>query len=203
MFDDMTVERIRGIADDAAKIASRNYTGIDADDISSQIIECVFRGAHRFEQNLDNDRWLWAVMYAEGIKYCNQQVRDFMYYSDEHFYTPQEIRELLEMAYTTDVRDGEYVNINDATISLIDLQIAFNRLNFRDKDLITRKVGNREKLEAMERRAYYRATEHLAAILNGTIAGNSRSRVEHEGPGARKVLANAQSINKTRRAEVG
>lgn len=203
MFDDYTTERLRRIAFDAAGIAARDYVGIDHDDIAGHIIERVFRARDRFEVHIDNDKWLWAVMYAEGIAYCNKQVRNFMYYSDQYFYTPREVRELLEMAYTTDVRDGEYIHISDATVSLIDLQVAFNKLNFRDRDLISLKLGEGTKLDETDRRAYYRATEHLTAIMNGAIARATRSRVEHEGPGSRKVLTNAQAINKTRKAEVG
>lgn len=198
MFDDLTVKRIRDLADDVSRIAARNYVGIDHDDIGGHILECVFASSERFERHLDNDGWLWAVMYAEGIKYCNKQVRDFMFYSDEHYYTPQEIRDLLEKAYSTDVPTGESIAINDATMALLDLQIAFNKLNFRDKDLISRKIGQREKLDETERRAYYRATEHMSAILNGTLAKQSRARIEHVGPGARKVLSNAQAANQTK-----
>lgn len=201
MFDDETVKRLMGLSEDASKKAEREYIGIDADDIAGHIMEQVYRAPHRWERHLDSDAWLWSVMYAEGISYCRKQVRDFMWYSAEHFYTPQEIRELLEKVYTTDSENAEYVAINDATISLIDLQIAFNKLPARDRDLIVRKVKDHSKLEESDRRAFYRATERMATILNGTLAGNTRARVEHEGPGARTVLSNAQAITETRRME--
>lgn len=203
MFDDLTLARIQVASKDAARCAAREFNGIDVDDIEGHILERVCRSPHRFERNIENTNWLWSAFYAEAIAYCNKQVRDFMYYSDEYYYTPGEVREILERAYDRDIGDDEYIYINDATISLIDLQVAFNKLNLRDRDLITRKLQYKEKLDATERRAYYRATEHLSAVLNGTITENSKARVNHEGPGARKVLSNAQAINQTRSSSDG
>ncbi|GAA2687802.1 hypothetical protein [Nonomuraea recticatena] len=202
MFEtDEAIKRALAIADDAARVAARNYVGIDADDISGHIVEKILKNEARYDLHADNERWLWAVMYAEGIAYCNKQVRDFMYYSDEHYYTPAEVRDLLERAYRADFDvTQEFFHSEDASISFIDLFKAFSKLNYRDRDLIARKYAG-DRLEDSERRAFYRASEHLAAILNGTIAGNSRARVEHQGPGARKVLTNAAAIHGTRAME--
>src|SRR6476620_347125 len=86
LFDDYQIKRLMKIADDAATTAAREYGGIDADDIAGNILEQALKAEHRYETHIDNDNWLWSVMYAEGIKYCNKQVRDFMYYSDEYYY---------------------------------------------------------------------------------------------------------------------
>lgn len=203
MFDDYQVKRLYEIAESASIAASRDYVGIDADDIAGHMLEKAIRSEDRYEQHIDNDNWLWAVMYGEGIAYCNKQVRDFMHFSDEYYYTPKEIRELLKRAYSGEVQLDETIVIDEVTIAMMDLNAAFNQLGYRDKDLIARKLGQGEKLQNAERLAYYRATERLSAILNSHVTANSKLRVHHEGPGGRKVLSNAQSINKTRSQESG
>lgn len=198
LFDDeVTLQELMSMADDAARLAARNYTGIEADDIQSAIMEKVCRQPHRIERHLEHKGWLWSVFYSEAILYCNEQVRNFMHYSGEYFYTPQEVRDLLKRAYDGDVDLEEVINISEATISAWDLYIAFNRLGFRDKDLIVRKLQLREKLSEADRRAYYRATEHLARILNRGLEDASKARVEHDGPGAREVLSNAAAQRRT------
>lgn len=203
MFDDYQAKRLYEIANDAASTAAREYVGIDADDIAGHMMEKALRSEGRYTEHFDNDRWLWSVMYAEGISYCNKQVRDFMHYSDEYYYTHAEVRELLELAYSAEVEIEEVLHINTVTISMFDLFAAFSRLGFRDRDLISRKLGFQEKLSETEGRAFRRAIEHLSAILNKHVTDNSKLRVHHESVGSRKVLTNAQSINKTRNQENG
>lgn len=201
MFDDFTLARIQVTVRDVAKIAVREFDGIDPEDVESLLLEKVFRYPDRYEKHIDNAGWLWAALYGDAIAHCRKMIRDFMFYSAEYYYTPEEVRELLKQAYDAEV--DEYIYINEATISLIDLQVAFNKLNMRDRDLLSRKYGNKEKLPESDRRACYRAVEHLTAALNGTITENSKARATHDGPGARKVLSNAQAINKTRSGENG
>lgn len=193
MFDDASTDELIKLANDAASLAARNYFGIDAEDIASNTLEVVFKSPARFERHLEHRGWLWSVFYAESVKYCNKCVRDFMFYSDKHYYTPQEVRELLERAYRTDVQDDEVIHINEATVSMIDLAVAFERLKFTEKDIIARKLRNGEKLVEADRKAYYRATERLAGILNRGTEDKSKSRVTHEGPGSRKAISNEEA----------
>jgi len=197
MFDDVTLRELMSLAEDAARLAARNYTGIEAEDIQSAIMEIVCRRPDRIERHLEHKGWLWSVFYAEGIRYCNEQVRNFMYYSGEYFYTPHEVRELLKRAYDGNVDMDEVVHIPEATISVWDLARAYDRLNFREKDLIARKYGQGEKLDDNDRRAFYRATERLARILNRDVSDATRRRVEHEGPGGRQALSNEKAQSMT------
>lgn len=185
------------MADDAANLASRNYYGIESDDIQSAIMETVCKRPDRIERHLEHKGWLWSVFYAEAIKYCNQQVRSYMHYSGEYFYSPQEVRDLLARAYDGDVDLDEVIQITDATISAWDLYIAFNKLGFREKDLIVRKYKNKERLTGSDRVTLYRATEKLTRILNRGIEDDSKARVGHEGPGGRQAMSNAQAQNAT------
>lgn len=193
MDDELTLHELMSMAEDAARLASRNYTGIDAEDIQSAIMETVCRRPDRFERHLEHKGWLWSVFYGEAIAYCNQQVRNFMYYSGEYFYTPQEVRELLKVAYEGSVELDEMIQITEATISMMDLQKAFNKLPFTDRDLISRKYQGGERFVKGDRSAFYRATERLARILNRGTEDTSKSRVEHEGPGSRQAMSNAQA----------
>lgn len=198
LFDDeVTLQELMSMADDAARLAARNYQGIDAEDVKSAIMEIVCRRPDRIERHIEHKGWLWSVFYAEGVKYCNEQVRAFEHYSGEYFYTPAEVRDLLKVAYEGDVNLDEMVQITEATISGWDLYIAFNRLKYNEKDLIVRKYQRKEKLDASDRRAFYRATERLASVLNRGIDDGNRSRVGHEGPGGRQAMSNAQALNAT------
>lgn len=186
------------MADDAARLAERNYVGIEAEDIQSHIMEVVCTRPDAFERHLEHKGWLWAAFYAEAVKYCNEQVRSYEHYSAEHFYTPHEVRELLKVAYEGSVELDEMIQVTDATISMMDLQRAFDKLKLREKHLISRKYDNYgEKFTAVERVSFYRATERLAAILNRTIEEGSRARVGWEGPGGRQAMSNAQAQTMT------
>jgi len=188
------------MADDAARLASRNYTGIDPEDIQSAIMERVCSRPDRFERHLEHKGWLWSVFYGEAIAYCNQQVRSFMHYSGEYFYTPGEVRDVLKVAYDGDVNLEEWIQVTEATISAWDLFLAFNKLGFREKDLITRKYQRKEKLSGSERVLFYRATEKLTNILNRGLADASRARVGHEGPGGRQAMSNTSAQRMTEAA---
>lgn len=198
IFDEeITLHELMSMAEDAARLAARQYVGIEWEDIQSAIMEIVCSKPHRFERHLEHKGWLWSVFYAEAIAYCNVQVRSYMHYSGEYFYTPAEVRELLQRAYDSDVDLNEVIHITEAAISVWDLARAFDQLAFREKDLIVRKLQLKERLSATDRKGYYRATEKLADILNRGIADASRARMGHEGPGGRKVVTNAQAMRLT------
>lgn len=197
MFDEVTLQELMSMAEDAARLAARNYTGIEAEDIQSSIMEIVCRQPDRIERHIEHKGWLWSVFYSEAILYCNKQVRSFMHYSGEYFYTPQEVRDLLKVAYDGSVQLDEMIQITEATISMMDLNRAFNKLNFYERDLVARKYQGTTKLDPSERRAFYRATEKLAGILNRSIEEASRERVGFEGPGGRQAVSNARSQNMT------
>lgn len=179
------------MADDAARLAARNYYGIEAEDIQSTIMEIVCKRPERIERHLEHKGWLWSVFYGEAIRYCNEQVRSFMHYSGEYFYTPQEVRDLLKVAYDGSVQLDEMIQITEATISMMDLNRAFNKLNFREKDVIARKYQDRAKLDDTDRKAFYRATEKLARVLNRATEDVAVARGVHSGPGSRRVITNA------------
>lgn len=195
--DEVTLRELMSLAEDAARLAARNYVGIEADDIQSAIMEIVCTRPDRIERHLEHKGWLWSVFYGEAIKYCNEQVRNYEHFSAEYLYTPAEVRELLQRAYDTDVNLEEVVNISEATIAAWDLYIAFNKLSFRQKDLIVRKYQRKEKLVGNDRVAFYQATERLARILNRKVESDARERVGFEGPGGRQAMSNAQAINAT------
>jgi hypothetical protein len=197
LFDEVTLQELMSMADDAARLAARNYSGIEAEDIQSTIMEIVCRQPDRIERHLEHKGWLWSVFYSEAILYCNKQVRSFMHYSGEYFYTPQEVRDLLKVAYDGSVDPDEMIQITEATISMMDLNRAFNKLNFHERDLIARKYQGKVKLEASDRRAFYRATERLASVLNRNIEDATRERVGYEGPGGRAAISNAKAQNMT------
>lgn len=198
--DEVTLQELMSMADDAARLASRNYYGIDVEDIQSAIMEIVCKRPDRFERHLEHKAWLWSVFYSEAILYCNKQVRSFMHFSGEYFYTPQEVRDLLKVAYDGSVELDEMIQITEATISMLDLSRAFNKLNFREQDLIVRKYRCGEKFDSSDRRAFYRATEHLARVLNRGIEEDSKARVTHEGPGGRRSVSNASAQHMTEAA---
>lgn len=186
------------MAEDAARLAARNYVGIEAEDIQSAIMEIVCRQPERIERHIEHKGWLWSVFYSEAILYCNKQVRSFMHYSGEYFYTPQEVRDLLKVAYEGSAELDEMIQITEATISMMDLNQAFNKLKLNEKYLISRKYdGYGEKFTPTERKAFYRATERLAGILNRSIEEGSRQRVGFEGPGGRQAVSNARAQNMT------
>jgi hypothetical protein len=197
LFDEVTLHELMSMADDAASLAARSYYGIDAEDIQATIMEIVCRRPDRIERHLEHKGWLWSVFYAEAIRYCNEQVRSYMHYSGEYFYTPEEVRELLKVAYDGSVDMDEMIQVSEATISMMDLNRIFNKLNFREKDLISRKYQGGPKLDSSERRAFYRATERMARLLNRSIEDGSKERVGHEGPGGREVWSNARARYET------
>lgn len=203
MFDEVTLAELMSLAEDAANLAARNYTGIEAEDIQSAILEIVCRRPERIERHLEHKGWLWSVFYGEAIKYCNQQVASFMHYSGEYFYTPAEVRDILKRAYDGNVSIDEVIHITEATISVWDLARAFDKLNFREKDLIVRKYARNEKLKNSDRVAFYRATEKLTKILNRGLDDDSRARVAWEGPGGRQAMTNARAVAETMEAVEG
>jgi len=199
VFEEVTLEELMSLADDAANLAARNYVGIDAEDISSAIMEIVCRNPERIERHLEHKGWLWSVFYGEAVRYCNEQVATFQYYTGEHFYTPQEVRDLLKAVFEGEIDLDDYVYVSDAAVSVWDLNLCFEKLSFKEKDLLSRRYRNREVLTESDRRACNRAIDRLTRKLNRLTADNYRqSPVRPDGPGSRTAYSNAAAIAKTR-----
>ncbi|SDH17977.1 hypothetical protein SAMN05421505_11281 [Sinosporangium album] len=181
------------LAEDAGRIAASQYVGIEAEDISAHVILHACENSELFERHLDHDAWLWSVLYATAIRYCNKQTIDWMYYSGQYVYTPQEVRDLLIKAHTTNSDIDDYVKVNDATVAVIDLVRAFGDLRPSDQDVIRRKLDG-EPVTETERKQYYRATEYLTRLLNKRLSGPD---TRTDGPGTRKALSNSQAIAAT------
>ncbi|MEU1881926.1 hypothetical protein ABZ470_31890 [Streptosporangium sp. NPDC020072] len=189
MFDDATLAKLIGFARDVSQFVAREYYTIEAEDIEGFLYEHMCSNSDRYADHIDVDGWIWAVMYAEGVRYARTQIVDFMYHSSQYIYTPQEVRGLLAKAWTEDTTFTGVVAIGDETVAVLDLVTAFGKLRHDQQVLINRKIAG-EKLTDSERKAYYRATEYMTRLLNRHF---NRRDERVDGIGTRRAISNAHA----------
>ncbi|MEO3857459.1 hypothetical protein [Acrocarpospora sp. B8E8] len=180
---------------------ARKYYGIDADDITQEVLLAALK-EWAFLSRLD-DKTREAVLYKKGKVYCFKELDHAIKASGQWIYTSDVVSELLPHLFQdvsawletpTPDRDDTHRSGGRA-VYLWDIREAFKRLNDRETDVLTYRYRDGQKLNSADRAACSRAVEKICRVLNRHFAARTD---RHQGPGNRTVIGNAQAQYQTR-----
>lgn len=161
--------------DVVAKIAatvSREYPGIDSDDISQELYLTILTHRTRFKDP-DADgvtQALWTV----AKRYARQLRTEGLHVSPQYGYLPEDIRRILEHTFCreewpdTGVPE-DAVSRKPASDSLdlqSDVSWAWEQLTLEEQRIIFEKYALRDDFTATQRKRLSRAIERMVEILN-------------------------------------
>ncbi|TDD97220.1 hypothetical protein [Actinomadura rubrisoli] len=174
-----------GIEGDIKQVAFSVYTNFgrkfELEDIEQEIALAV----------ISKDGWFAGLsgsllrerLRIVGYQYCEKERSRYLFYSDQYTYSSNEVRGLLGAYHSGDIRPDEK----------IDLENALEELSPRQKHVLSKKYGTPVKLSEYERKLANRAVKAIAHHINAYGVAKRGTPWEYDGPGARRVMGNAQS----------
>lgn len=193
---------------DVARSLSANYRITEAEDVEQEIWLAFAANW----QHLDGkpDAYIRSAAKRAGTSYCERERYDYTFNTAQFVYTTSDIRGLLAEAFFGDAAwldapRKEYGAIESAmsgglAVAMWDLADAFGRLKPHEQRIIRKRYVSHDTLTANERREVSRAIEVMAGTLNRAISGREAKAAEHDGPGARHAISNAQAQAMTKAA---
>jgi len=193
---DIDWQPITELAKRVGKKYAAKYPGIDAEDISQEVLVKLVEHPDILRAFPENIAVVTALMGKLAAGYASMERYDYTVRSAKYLYTPDEVRALLEHAYwdeslrETSVPTGPddrtaLVVWQNVCVALWDLDAAFTALNPADAFRLQSRywMGNEFPTDAAKK-ACYRAVDTLTRYLNERV---NRSTVDHDGPGSRKA----------------
>jgi hypothetical protein len=176
---------------------SKNYPGVEAEDITGEILEHLVSVAGRLTSTEDD--YLDRVMRRAGASYAAKERYEYIVRTSQYVYTPREVRALLRDAYyipemwkvptAKDEHLSAAVSGDTVIVSLLDVEIALTKVTARQREVIHRAFYFRNELSDAERKQLQRAIDAVTKQLNLHINRDDDSDV----PGSRKVITNANA----------
>jgi DNA-directed RNA polymerase specialized sigma24 family protein len=201
MFENLSTEKVMKMATRVGRQIAHGYSGIDAEDITGAILVHIAEKAPKMKS--DDEDYVYRAMRMAGLRYAARERYAYIINSSQYIYTPSEVRALLKEAYFVeemwqapvgfDDRLSATVSRETVMVSLLDIQSAMDKLPPRHRDVIESTYGLNE--EPANKMQVTRAIEDLTRHLNRHV---NLPRSEHEGPGSRTSLSNAQAQYLTR-----
>ena len=190
-------EDARDVARAVSRKLARSYPGIDADDIEQAILTRVAEQEALFKRMNYGKAALGVMFNKYGSKYANDERLSALNFNDQYHYTTAEVRALCGKAlydrdaFLATIEDNPDIvsNFDEVMARVMDLQNAYRDASDSDRAIIAKRFGG-EALTPAEAKAAQRAVDRLSLAIN---IGRSARRGDHDGPGSRKALTNAQA----------
>lgn len=185
----------------AAKRLSREWPGIEADDIRQEMTLCIVERAENIAKHDDRESIALGVARKAGLAYCSGERYFYQTSTAEWIYTPKEVRRVLASYYfnaegwedAPKKRDlGQTIEGDGISIALMDVRDALEALAEKDQALIVRVFDYGERVKDAERKATDRAIDRMTTYLNRGISERF-DHANHDGPGSRDVMTNTQA----------
>jgi hypothetical protein len=190
-------DRFTAIAGQVARRVADEYPGIDAEDISQEILLSVLENRSTYEKTDYPEGQIRKNFRQAGMKYAGKERYSFIAHSAEYIYTNAEIRLLFEKAFfqpelwekapTKD--DAVSVTAGGVVVALWDLDNAYNALAVDDQIVIAKKYEYDEELSVAERKRLQRAIDKIVRTLNNGVIKRQREAKAYIGPGLRQAVS--------------
>lgn len=206
MIGDLTDEEVLALAQKAGRRIASKYPATDADDIAGEALGELYRKAGKLAET--SSGYVYRVLERAGARWAAKQRYEEQVRTSQYVYTALDVRTLLENAFfnpeawdvpTSRDSNADWIETGTIGISLIDMQLAFERLTAGQKDLLIRRFFHHEDVE--DRKAVSRAVARLTVGMNKLIfahareASGRRARSNH----AAQALTSAESEHESRR----
>ncbi|MFE0648525.1 hypothetical protein ACFVZH_08065 [Streptomyces sp. NPDC059534] len=187
------------IAESVARKVANEYPGIDAEDLSQEILLHVVEKEGSYVTADYPDGQLRKNFRQVAVSYAGRERYKFLYHSAQYVYTSPEVRALFEKAFfrpelwenppTKD--DGNSVTAGGVIVALWDLDRAYGALPILDAQVIAKRYDREEPLSSAETMRLSRAVDKVVRVLNNGVVKRDAQAANHAGPGLRRVGARA------------
>lgn len=202
----LSLEDAQPVVNSVASNLAYNWPGIEQDDIAQEINLFLVSRWHniatREMSDADLKRAIRGLAEREGYSYCVRERYFFQAHTSEWIYTPKEIRSVLpEYFQNPDMRldapkrpeHGNQTLTGDGlSIVAMDIKAAFEQLSEAEQVIIWRAYRDNERLYVNDEKRLQRAVDRLTSILNRGVS-DAFNHSDHDGPGSRQVMSNAQA----------
>ncbi|MEU7096035.1 hypothetical protein [Kitasatospora aureofaciens] len=191
---DIDWSAVKDLAQRVGRNYARQWPGIDADDISGEILLRLVESPAILNDFKEKPAVLTSIMGKIARSYCSAERYFFTVSSARYLYTPKEIRGFLTHAYwdeslrETSVPTGPedrtaLLTWQNVCIALWDIDSAFSTLSAVDRARLTLRFRDgQEYATDAARKAVDRAIDTLTQRVNERI---NRVPIDHDGPGSR------------------
>ena len=199
----MSVVELDTLAQSIGRGLSRDFPGVDAEDIAQEILLNVLKSPGLFDRVTDSTARR-KVLRNIGFRYALGERHAYIINTGQYIYTPSEVRGLLEVFFldrsdlNPPTREVPAVRVEAGgiVVALWDMDYAWSQVTDDERTTLARRYRDGVKPDnaSTERKAVDRAIDSLTRWLN--IKVSSQGNRNHDGPGARSSMTNAaaQSI---------
>lgn len=198
----------------AARQVAADYGGrFDADDIAQAIIMDMMTNPTRY--NKIGGSLFFEILKRAGKRFCVEESAHFLVFASQYTYSTEDVKALLPQYYTAEVWPNglsqpllddyetveefqdeleEWNNATQLVIDMMDIDFALDKISLAQRKVVEKKYRDGQRLESKyERNKHSEAVRFLAYHVNSRATARMKGG-NHEGPGARQVISNAQSI---------
>ncbi|WP_371784651.1 hypothetical protein [Streptosporangium subroseum] len=213
----IVTERTKLLVQVAASVGRKyasKYPALDADEIATEVTaQALSEWRHisnKLDQAAEYKRTEFEVLHfllgERASVYCGRQHYAYMMNTATVLYTPREVRALLKEYYynpdswvtpSKDSNHGTAVEAKSVWVNLHDINVALERVSDKAHDAILAAYGPEDlNLPEPDKRRLSEAVAQLTRELNRHL---NKTPDQHEGPGARVAMSNADAIYATRK----
>ncbi len=188
----------------AARLAA-SWPGIEREDIAQEMFSKLLSQWSTIEAQPEGD-WPKLITYRArqaGVHYCQTERHHYQARTTEWIYTPSEIRRVFAEHYFTPgawldapkrPEWGEQTLKGDGLcVVLWDVQKGYESLSEQDQTIIMRAYQCHETLTtSAEKMRLSRAIDRVTHAMNNGVAKRF-DHSDHDGPGSRAIVSNAQA----------
>lgn len=187
------------LAKRVAENVSREWPGIEADDIEQEILVHVLDNRESLAKQAYDERTLEATLRRVANRYAGRERYAYTFNSAQYVYTPAEVRALFEEAFfdpaawegapTKETDHRLDVASGGVVVALWDLKAAYATLPGAQQAAIRKRYATPDGLTETEFKRITRGIEAACRYLNRRTV--ERQNADHDGPGSRHPFPKA------------
>lgn len=162
---------------------------VEEDDIAQDIAVRLLRDSSAADVRDMDPGMRSRVLFRIAQQIASGEQVDFEHYTGQYRYSTDEVRSYLENGAMDP--NAERTRFDAGRL---DVCQALAEASPGDREILARRYASRELLPAAERMLAVRALDRLTLWLNRGFRGRAG---EHEGPGSRRAMSNAQAASIT------
>jgi len=179
-----------------AKGITRNYPGIDWEDVAQEMSSLLVEKQSQFSEEHIKDSYVSTALRHVGNNYCQKEYSRKFFSGDSFVYRPDDVREFLQAYYDLSLGDmrapsyGESVESDDHLAIYADIAVAVEHSGVYREVIVNYFCEGWEPTSDAERQQFSRAIRKVTKLLNDN---REKQKKNHNGPGSRKAMTNARA----------
>lgn len=163
-FDDVVAKIAQGI--------SRDYPGIEAEDVSQHLYLTILQNRKQFKN--PDAAGVTGALWSIGKQYAIQLRAEHLHLSPQYAYRPEDVRKILEHTFdrhewydTAVPEDAKSLKASADELDLqSDIKWAWSQLHLEEMRVVFRRYALKEELGDSDRRKFNRSIEKIVDMVN-------------------------------------